>query len=116
MSYTYHIAFTGTAYTEIIPSEEPRITFQETAGELFLQPVIEEIKIGGLLNASAYATLVADFFDPTKFGNQLKIRIDRNGVEAFNFRTSISNTKIDIEKKTFMVAPEPDDAYQDVLL
>jgi len=115
MSYTYHIAFTGTAYTEIIPSEEPRITFQETAGELFLQPVIEEIKIGGLLNASAYAILVADFFDPTKFGNQLKIRIDRNGVEAFNFRTSISNTKIDTEKKTFMVAPEPDDEYQDVL-
>lgn len=114
MSFTYHIALTGTAYEEFIPSVEPKVTFQEYAGEIFLRPSIEEIKISQLLNPAIYTSLNAMFFDSSEFGNQLKFWIE-DGTTNYYFRSSISNAKNDTEKKLFIISPEPDDEYQDVL-
>lgn len=115
MAYTYHIALTGTAYEEFVPSIEPKVTHQEYAGEIFLRPGTEEIKISGLLNPDLYASLRSLFFDNSNFGTQLKFLYKRDDVTEYAFRSSISNAKIDTDRKLFMITPEPDDAYQDVL-
>ena len=113
--YTYHIALTGTAYTEFIPSKEVKVTHIPHGNDIFLLPSVDEIKIGALKNPALYNSLQALYFDSSTFGQQLKIVIRRKGVDKYFFRTSVSNTTIDTQNKIFTLQPEPDDEYQTVI-
>ncbi len=114
--FTYHISFnSGSTYTEFYPTENPNITWNKYGEEIFLRPLIEKIKIGSVLNPTVYSTLVADFFDTTKFGTNLLIKIQRYGVDTFAFRCSICDTEVDIEKGVCLLTPDYNDAYQDII-
>jgi hypothetical protein len=115
MAFTYHIAPIGTAYTEFVPSVEPKITFAPFSDEIFLRPVIEEIKISKLKNESIYNILAALYYDSSKFNDQIKIIVKQNGTNKYYFRTSISNTTIDSQNSLFKFTPEPDDNYQSII-
>ena len=115
MAFTYHIALTGTAYTEFIPTNDVKVTWQEYPGEIFLRPVLEEIKIGALRNPTLYASIETMFNDSDTFGSQVKLILKRDGTDEYFFRSSISSAKLDSEKKLFLFTPEPNDKYQDVL-
>lgn len=113
--YTYHIALTGTAYTEFTPTKEPKVTHIPHGNDIFLLPTIDEIRIGAVKNPAIYNSLETLYFDSSTFGQQLKIVIRRKGVDKYFFRTSISNTTIDTQNKVFVIQPEPDDEYQTVI-
>lgn len=116
MAYSYHISFNdGVSYMEFYPSNYPKVTYSEYAEEIFLRPTINEIKISKLLNEDVYNILYSRFFNNAYFASQIKFLIKRNGITEYSFRSSVSNAKIDTEKKLFMISPEADDAYQNVL-
>ena len=116
MAYTYHISFdNGSSYIEFYPSNYPKVTFTEYPDEMFLRPVIEEIKIGRLLNVAVYDALHTMFFNNSYFATELKFLVKRDGVTEYPFCSSVSNAKIDTDRKLFRISPEPDDACQDIL-
>lgn len=116
MAYSYHISFdSGATFSEFFPTENSEITWAEYSDEIFLRPTIKELKIGVRLNPTIYATLLSDFFDDTKFSDPIKIKIKKDGVDTYYFRSSISNAEIDTEKNVFTLTPESDDEYQDIL-
>ena len=116
MAFTYHISFNdGVDYSEFYPSVYPKIVYQQYAGEMFLRPEIDELKIGALLNPEVYATLYTFYYDSSTFNQELRFVIKRDGTDAFAYRTSISNVKIDHSYRIFLITPEVDDACQDIL-
>jgi len=115
MAFTYHIALTGTAYEEFIPSVEPKVTYTQYSDEIFPRPAIGEIKIGELRNDTIYSGLASMYYDSSQFENQIKIIIKQDGTNKYYFRTSISNTILDSQNKLFRFTPEPDDNYQSIL-
>lgn len=115
MKPTYYISFNGTDYTQIYPSNEPKVSLLEEPGEIFKRWKVDSFKISKTLNSSIYATLLSYFFDPTKFLTDINFRIQDNGVTTFEFICPIQKGKINTETGVYEITPEPDDLYRDIL-
>lgn len=116
MRATYYISVNGTDYTQIYPSNDPKVKLEQEAGEIFFRWRVDSFKIGATLNASVYSDLLHYFFTPVHFGTDINYRIQENGATTFEFIGPILKGKIDSQNSIYECTPDPDDEYRPVLM
>lgn len=115
MKCNYYISFNSwSTETEIFPSNSPKIKGEQYPGEIFIRDTVDLFIIGAVKNATVYTTLDSYFFDDSKFATEIGYKIV-SGSNTFLFAASISDGKIDTEKRVYQIAPRPDDNYRLIL-
>lgn len=113
MTYRYYISFnSGGAYSEVFPSEIPKLTVKKTSGSDFrLVYVTEcsEINLSKRLNSTVYETFKTDFKDVTKFSTAIYFKIYRGDISTgtliFSGRFSVTDIRINYELCNVIFTP-----------
>lgn len=116
MAKTYYISFNGTGWSQFFPSNEPLITYERESDEIFLRYKVDEFIIDrNAGNESNYDTIETMFFNSPDFLNPLYFKIQKSSVDTYSFKSSVNEAKIDTQNGSFVISPEPDDGYSDIL-
>jgi hypothetical protein len=113
---TYYISFDGVNYSQFYPSNEPKVKLTQEPGEIFKRWRVDSFKIGATKNASIYFDLLHYFFASNHYTTDIGYQIKENGITTFEFIGPVLLGKINTETSVYECAPDPDDAYRDIML
>jgi hypothetical protein len=119
LSYTYSISFNSSDYIDFTPTNSPVITTEKESDNWFHRDKVDMFKINrkwqGVDNSTVYDLLEDWFDDSTKYGYNIRIKIQKSAVTKYNFIFAIKQILVDYERKYIEIKPEPDDVYRDIL-
>ncbi len=107
MAKHFYISFDSIAYPEIFPSNSPLATKRPEQGTRVWREEVDEFKIARSANETVYDTLETNALDKTEFDTEVELEIYEGirttGVLYWKGLFSVSDTKFDLQLKTFSI-------------
>jgi len=126
--YTYFISFDGgDNYSQFWPNRGAIIRSKRDKNKRYYRTFCDKITIsnkykndsGTSVNATVFSTLVSWYFDRTKAGTEIKIRIYNNytgsAVVKWDGYFSIVTSQLDFDAGYIEIVPLPDDDYRQLM-